>query len=207
MDLSHELRSVIPTVDADVLQVLAGGDVSLTGREVHRLVGTRAYESVRRTLDRLVREGIVERRHAGRSHLFSLNHDHLAANAIKQLAHLRYELFDRIRLMVDAWSIHPTTVALFGSTARADSGSLSDLDVFVLRPFALDPDDTTWTTQLMDLEQAAHRWTGNDVRILEFSEAEIDELLHERVLHDIARDGIELFGTLAPLRRALRQAP
>ena len=43
MDLARPLAVVAPTLDADVLGVLAAGDVSLTGREIQRRVMAERY--------------------------------------------------------------------------------------------------------------------------------------------------------------------
>lgn len=204
MDLHRPLSLVTPTLDGDVLQVLAGGSVALTGREIQRMAGRNSHDGVRRVLDRLVDLGIVDRTSAGRAYMYQLNREHLAAPYIEGIAHVRHELRSRIADAVAAWTVQPAALAIFGSTARDDSGPRSDIDVFILRPAALDPDDDAWSSDLMQLERTIHRWTGNDVRALEMSLDEVAARADEPVLREIVRDGIEIVGTLAPVRAAVR---
>ena len=203
MDLRRPLTSVTPTLDGDALAVLAGGDVELSGREVHRLAGRGSEHGMRKVLDRLAAEGVVLRRSAGQANLYKLNRDHLAAAAIESLAGLRQELLRRMRAAVDAWEVAALVVVLFGSAARGAAGRGSDIDLLVVRHDAVDPEDPTWRAQLTSLADAVTTWTGNDTRVLEYSRAEYAEAAAdgEPVLADALRDGIEIGGSLRSLRR------
>lgn len=55
MDLSRPLTVIVPTVDADVLAVLARATASFTGRQVHQIAGRHSERGVRIALDRLHR--------------------------------------------------------------------------------------------------------------------------------------------------------
>ena len=206
MNLSNPLRLITPTLEGEVLTVLARADHEFTGREVQRAVGA-SQDAVRLALRRLDTQGIVQSRPAGRAILFSLNRDHLAAPLIKSLATLRQDLFDRLRELIAGWQIAPGAAAVFGSVARNESDEQSDLDLFVLRPAGVEVDDPAWRDQLHLLQEKASVWTGNDARILEFGEAELADLAGEEpVLASIAREGIVLAGSLAALRPAERRA-
>ena len=52
MDLSRPMRVVTPTLDGDVLVVLAGTDAPLTGRQVHTVLGRASETGVRMALER-----------------------------------------------------------------------------------------------------------------------------------------------------------
>jgi hypothetical protein len=84
---------------------------------------------------------------------------------------------------------------LFGSVARGSATASSDLDVLVIRGQDCDPDSDPWRTQLLDMSQLATAWTGNDTRVLEYGEAELDATRIDSVLEAALRDGIELFGS------------
>ena len=195
------LRVVTPTVDGDVLGVLAGADAEFTVPQVHRLVGRWSEAGVRKALDRLTSQGIVLRRLAGRTGMYQLNRQHLAAPAISALAFQREELIDRIRNRLVTWKLRPDYAALFGSAARGDMRTDSDIDLFVVRPDD-DLDDEPWREQVASLERDVTAWTGNDARVLEYTTGECRAGLRaeDPVLADIARDGIRLDGPPDMLR-------
>jgi predicted nucleotidyltransferase len=202
MDFRHPLRVITPTLDGDVLAVLARADTDFSGREVHRAVGHSSHTGVRRCLARLVGEGVVLERPAGNAILYHLNRDHLAAPAIEALATVRIRLFERLRETIRGWEVPPAVAAVFGSVARGEADASSDLDLFLLRPDAIDEDHATWRDQVAALEEAAFAWTGNDARTLEYSEAELPTITREEpVIDEISRDGIALVGDLRVLSR------
>lgn len=205
MDFQHPLAVVTPTLDGDVLAVLARADTEFSGREVHRAVGHSSHTGVRKCLERLVGEGIVLERRAGNALLYRLNRGHLAAEHIEALATLRLQLFHRLREMIAEWKIQPTVAAVFGSVARGEATKESDLDIFLLRPSACDEDDPIWHDQTSALQEAATIWTGNDARTLEYGESDLPRLRREEpVLAEIASEGIVLAGHLHDLRRTPR---
>ena len=79
MELSRPLATVTPTLDGDVLRVLARADADFTGGDIHRLLDGPSIRGIAKTLNRLTEQGIVNRRLAGRAFLYRLNRDHLAA--------------------------------------------------------------------------------------------------------------------------------
>jgi predicted nucleotidyltransferase len=201
MDFSRPLAVITPTLDGDVLAALARAETEFAGREVHRAVGHSSHSGVRRCLERLVAEGIVLERPAGNALLYRLNREHLAAPYVEALATLRPQLFERLRVTIADWKIEPAIAAVFGSVARGEAGSDSDLDIFLLRPSGIEEDDSLWREQVIALEQSASAWTGNDTRTLEYSESELARLRREEpVIGEIFSDGIVLAGDLRKLR-------
>ena len=203
MDYRRPLLIVTPTLDGDVLATLARGEVELSGRELARHVGHGSTEGIRRAADRLVGQGTVLRRAAGGAHLYRLNRDHLAAPYIERLANPRGELIERLRSMLTEWSEPAKVAMLFGSVARGEATSTSDLDLLVVRPRAIDADADVWRTQLLELERAVTSWTGNDTRIVEYGEDDLAGLTDEPLLADVLDEGIELVGTRRGLKRML----
>ena len=204
MDLRRPLRVITPTLDGDVLVVLAGAEAEFTGRQVHELAATGSHVGVKKALDRLVEQGVVLRRPAGRAHLYRLNREHLAAPAIEQLVLARSTLVGRLRDAIASWPQLPATAVLFGSIARGSASTDSDLDVLIVRPAEVDPESDVWVDQLAELTRRASAWTGNEARLLEYGEDEIADMPEpEPVLVEAARDGIELFGSVRALRRAI----
>jgi predicted nucleotidyltransferase len=201
MNLQRPLRVVTPTLEGEILRLLAQADKAFTGREIQRMLGV-SQEGVRVALRRLAAQGIVRSETAGRATMFELNRRHIAAPYIEGLASLRLELIERIRQAIGRWETGPVVAVLFGSVARGDADETSDIDVFVVRPKDVDEDDPRWREQISSLEEAATAWTGNDTRTLEFGEKELPRLRKsEPVIQDVTAEGIVLAGSLATLRR------
>src|SRR5215213_7394550 len=104
MDLSAPFPSMFPTVDSAVLTVLTESKKSRTGREVAKQAA-RSPRATKLVLDRLVDHGLVFREEVGRSQVYTLNWDHLAAAPLAELASLRLILFRRLRQAVEDWSL------------------------------------------------------------------------------------------------------
>jgi hypothetical protein len=203
VDLSRPLSVVTPTLDGDVLAVLAGAEQAFSARQVHRLAGRASEQGVRKALARLERQGIVTAEAAGAARLYRLNRAHLAAPHIEALAGLRESLVAGLRTLVDGWILTPAYAAVFGSFARRQAGLESDLDLFVVRPPGIDEDDARWRRQIDALTTAATAWTGNNARVLEYGAQEVRARvsLGDEMLDTVRREGIELAGTGAVMRR------
>jgi predicted nucleotidyltransferase len=200
MDFRHPLRVVTPTLDGDVLALLAGAEEEFNGRRLHRLLGHGSEPGVRKAAERLVDQGIVLRREVGRAKTYRLNRQHIAAAHIEGLAALRMELVARLRAALDSWEEPPLAGILFGSVARGEASAHSDLDLLLVRRQAVDEDSPSWQAQLGDLQREATGWTGNDARILEYGEEELADPAVRSVIDDAISEGIELFGSRYRLR-------
>lgn len=204
MDVARPYSAVVPTVEGDVLVVLAGTTRPLTGRQVAQLVRRGSQKAVSVALERLVEHGVVLREEAGRAYLHALNRDHLAAPAVELLAAMRSELLRRLRGKLSGWSPAPVHASLFGSAARGDGDTHSDVDLLVVRPEGVNEEDRAWRTQVEDLAKAVLSWTGNHPGIAELSAAEFRKLPASSppIVADLRDDGIDLAGT--PIRTALK---
>jgi hypothetical protein len=203
MDMSRAYSAVAPTVDGDVLVVLAGTTQPLTGRRVARLARRGSVAAVAKALGRLVSQGLVIRQEAPPASLYTLNRQHVAASAVETLALIRTELLNRLRHSFSIWTIPPTHASLFGSAARGDGDIDSDIDIFVVRPANVDAESATWDEQLNATGEAVFAWTGNHASIIDFAERDLGQMLDENpsILQDLRRDGIDLSGT--PLHELL----
>jgi predicted nucleotidyltransferase len=201
MNLARPLEVVTPTVDADVLRVLAGADASFTGRQVHQVAGRHSERGVRNALHRLVEQGVVSRERVGAADKYALNREHLAAPHIEALANLRSELIARVRAELEAWHPAAEYVAVFGSAARGDMRPDSDIDLLVVRPTQVALDDDRWRAQVDALTRQVTAWTGNDTRALELAADEIRRRSNAAIVREVARDGITLHGPESYLRR------
>src|SRR5674476_439999 len=131
MDLAMPLAVVTPTLDAAVLHALAATTARASGGQVHRMAGTGSPDGVRRVLTRLVAQGIVLADQHPNATFYLLNRDHVAADAIVALTRLRTTIIDRITDALSSWSPEPVHASLFGSFARGEATTTSDIDILV----------------------------------------------------------------------------
>ncbi|HEY5815847.1 MAG TPA: nucleotidyltransferase domain-containing protein [Solirubrobacterales bacterium] len=195
MNVAKPFEAVSAGVDADVLVALAGSTMPRSGREVARRA-KRSATGVQYALDRLVEHGLVDRLEAGRTFLYTLNRSHLMAPVVEQMAESRNELIQRLRNEIGAWRTPPVHVSLFGSAARGDGDTGSDIDLFVVRPEGADPDDPGWLEQVDGLAESVRAWTGNNAGIVEISEEELVQLRRDPppVIDELRHDAIDLGG-------------
>jgi predicted nucleotidyltransferase len=200
MDVAHPYTAVCPTLDGEVLRVLAGTTMLMTGREVARRTGRNSHSGVLDVLHRLTAHGLVKRVELNRAFLFALNRDHVAAPAVELLAGLRVELFNRIRRAIGAWQIAPVHASVFGSTARADGSLDSDIDLLIVRPSSIADDERCWQAQVDELREKIESWTGNHAGIAEISEAELARLCEEErpIVAELRADAIMVGGSEVP---------
>jgi predicted nucleotidyltransferase len=205
MDFQRPLSVVAPTLDGDVLGVLAGADEEFTGRRIHRVLGRASEHGVRKAADRLVEQGIVSRRQAGQAKLYSLNRSHLAAPYVEGLGSLRAQLIERLREAVADWKEPPSVLFLFGSVARGEAGNESDLDLFVVRPLDVKEESPHWQEQLTELESDATVWTGNEARVIEYGKRDLAEAAVREVAEEVLEDGVAIYGSRPRLRSLLKR--
>jgi predicted nucleotidyltransferase len=208
VDLAHPQTAVSPTLDGEVLRVLAGTTMALTGRQVALLTGRTSHSGVLDSLHRLTEHGLVTRVELNRAYLFALNRDHLAAPAVEMLANMREKLIAEIRRAVGEWQIAPLHVSLFGSAARGDGGTKSDIDLFVVRAGDVDEDEPLWRDQIDDLSDQIQRWTGNHASVVERDESQLASLRATQppILGELLSDAIVISGSAAQLSDLLEAA-
>jgi len=207
MDLARPHSAVTGgALEGDVLTVLAGTTRPLTGRQVARLAAHGSDRGIRLALNRLAEQGLVDAVEAPPAVLYTLNRDHLAAPAAVMLAGLRGTLLERLRETVANWETPPAQASLFGSVARGDGDTSSDIDLFIVRPSDVEEEDVRWRDQLDALARDVARWTGNHAGISEASQDDVARLAAERppIVGDLERDSITLAGPDA--RRLLGSA-
>lgn len=196
MDLNRPIGVITPTIDAEVLAVLAGSTVTFTGAQVQKIMGSHTQKGVWSALQRLSNQGVVIKVQKGSAGLYSLNRDHLAARYILGLANLKSELLERMTKAITKWEIKPIFAAIFGSAARGEMRLDSDIDIFLVRPDKVDVDDNLWVSLQGGIVESVTKWTGNDARVFELSESEVAKgvAANERVLMDIKEQAIVLLG-------------
>ena len=193
MQTQHPLAVITPTLDGDVLTVLARADAPYTVGDVQRVIGGRSHAGIRKVLERLTQQGTVIAQPVGAAISYRLNREHLAAQHIVALANLRATLIERMRVHVEAWPTPPVWAAMFGSAARGDMRPESDIDLFLVDP---DVDPPRWEGLVHQLAGEVSRWTGNDARVLSMTEAEVrvGALRHDPILQSLLDEALTITG-------------
>jgi predicted transcriptional regulator len=204
VDFSRPLATVTPTLDGDVLAVLAMADVTFTTGQIHRMLRQFSEEGIRKVLNRLVTQGVVLAERVGNAVAYRLNHEHLAAEPIVALARLRSTFLARLERDLKDWPAPPKYAAVFGSAARGDMTVGSDLDLFLVRE--RDTLDEVWTRHLEELITNVTRWTGNDARTVEYTTDELHAARNETLVSDVLDHGLTVAGSRAWLVKFLRKS-
>jgi predicted nucleotidyltransferase len=198
MDLSDPTRSVTSTLDGAVLAVLAAAGKPLTVGQVAQQAVRGSEIGVRRSLARLVDQGIVRASLMGRNQVHELNREHVAAPVAVLLAELRSELWRRLRGELRSWQPRPLYACVFGSAARGDGDEASDVDLLLVHPPFLgeerpstpspsvlaavvdalgeaeltgaEPEAArTWEAHVDRLRDLVEAWTGNSLQVVDLS--------------------------------------
>jgi predicted nucleotidyltransferase len=166
---------------------------------VERLAG-RSHAQVREVLRRLSGEGLVDATRAGNAVQYLLNREHVLADAVVSAAFAASIVEERLSTFLKTCQPAPVSVVVFGSFARRDGASESDVDVLVIRSDALDPDDASWGEVRTDIARKLERWTGNPCQVIELSVSEIQDAdaKDETLMSALRAEGRGVFGLALP---------
>jgi predicted nucleotidyltransferase len=169
MDLSHPLRSLAPSLESSVLEVLAGTEAALSASTIARLAqrGTRTGQWP--VLARLVQQGLVLAEPANTGSMYRLNRRHVLAAAVLAATSGRQEILRRLTHSVAQLAPRTVSAAVYGSFARREARDDSDVDLLLVTADELDVGDPAWDEQLTTLEDEFLSWTGNRLEVLTLS--------------------------------------
>lgn len=133
----------------------------------------------------------MEVEHVPPALVYRINTDHLAMPAVRALLHLDEQLRSRLVEQVAGWQRQPESVVVFGSVARGQATAASDIDLLVVRPNAVEPDEASWEGQVAELSHRIGRWTGRPASVIEMSRQEASDgfASREPFLVEADRDG------------------
>jgi predicted nucleotidyltransferase len=209
MDLSSPISSVIPSAHGVVLVVLARTTEPLSGRKVAELTnGKVSQKQANNVLGELSEAGVVLRESRPPAKLYRLNRDHVAADGILALTEIWGRLVQRIRDEISLWGIPALSACLFGSAARGEASTGSDIDVLLVRRgdgSSSEEGEQQWQDQVDRLTERVTTWSGNPCEVLELTPSELQAatLRDDRLARDLRRDAILLVGV--DVRDLLRQ--
>ncbi len=195
MNLSHPLSSLIPTLAGPVLEVLAHTTKPLAGREVLRLLSSKAsQQGVQDALDALAVHGLVNQVEAGGSILNTLNRQHILAPFIIEIADLRRELMARLAAIIREEAPTVGRAILFGSVARGEADEHSDIDILLVWE-----DDASEEGVEENIASRVGELTGNQCNLLHYTASEFEDLTNRapELQTAIISEGIDLTGILA----------
>jgi predicted nucleotidyltransferase len=187
MFFNEPFGGIIPGARGAVLAVLLRTETPLTGRQIYGLVSDDySLWTVQEALKALTRLGLVETQTIGRAGVHTINEVHASVAPLRALL----DPVAALRAAIDAATGGDArAVILFGSIARGEATTDSDIDLAVIAPSGWD--------RRVELEDSVRARLGNDCDVLVFTQAEFDRLATsgEPVVSDILRDGIALIGS------------
>jgi predicted nucleotidyltransferase len=202
MELNRPFATVTPTLDGDVLAVLATHDVTFTTGQIHRILNGFSEEGIRKVLSRLVLQGVVLAERVGNAFAYRLNTEHLAAEPILALAKLPNTFLARLERQLNDWEHSPIYAAVFGSAVHGTMTAHSDVDLFLVQ------DDHTpqplWTRRVNELATTVSKWTGNDARVVEYTIAALRAARTEPLVREVLDHGLTVAGSRAWLLKQVQ---
>lgn len=195
MDFRRPVEAVIPGVQGRILAVLVETTAELNLRTVARLAGVSPAQASR-VLPELVALGLVERREAPPSALFTMVEDNVASRAIRALSRSRAAVLKEFGSLAHDMDPSPVSVVVFGSLATGEADATSDLDIVIIRPAGVLDDDDPWASSLDAWRTAARHLTGNRVQVLDIDETSVKRRLRRptKLWADVIRDGVTVYG-------------
>ncbi|GAA4970991.1 nucleotidyltransferase domain-containing protein [Kineococcus glutinatus] len=188
MDLSDPVSAVIPTLEGQVLRVLAGTTRPMTASTIARLAARGSGPGVRVALQRLVDVGTVLQDRVGRQYEYRANRDHAAWPAIQAAVDFangfRARLDAEIGRLIHDVTAHEApdvgwgervTCALFGSTARGTADAESDVDLVLVIPDGVPAESGEALSE--HLSERITLFTGNPVNTLLLTTGQRDEMV------------------------------
>lgn len=196
MDFSNPIGSFIPGVRGRVLKTLLEAPRPLSIRQMARLSKVSAPQAGN-VLDQLTEEGLVLREDIPPAMCYELNREHLLAPLLCDLNESWSRAVEEIQTVANSLRPSPVSVILFGSMARKEATSDSDIDVLFVRPSEINEDDDAWWEAMEMFRVAVYSFCGNDVRIIEYGIEELKERLDEPrgFWESVIEDEIVLSGT------------
>jgi hypothetical protein len=195
VDFVRPLEAIVPGVQGRVLSVLAETTADLNMRTIARLADA-SLAQASRVLARLVELGVVERRDVPPSSLFRLVRQHVAAGPLLALARGRDALMSEMGRLASGLPVVPMSAIVFGSFARGEAETESDIDTVLVRPAGVEESDESWSESVEQWRTSLRRASGNLVEVLEVGSDEVVALLTSRrqVWRDIRSDGLVVHG-------------
>jgi predicted nucleotidyltransferase len=215
MDFTDPSLAITPTLDGPVLIALALAGKPFTVSELANKTSRGSEIGIRRSLGRLVAQGVVTATEMGNSRVYNLNREHVAAKIAIDMSDLRSEVWRRISRQFEKWAVRPIYACVFGSAARHQADLSSDIDLLLIHPSTLaelseaqksrsfiaslgmwanvvstrvmtEAQTKAWDKNVDALDGLVRSWTGNPLQVVSISAIEWSE--HRRRRSEIYQE-------------------
>ncbi len=136
-----------------------------SGRELARRAGV-AHGTASRILEELGRQGVVVTRRYGRADMHRLNGEHILYPLVREMFEREERVPDQLKTLVRG-ELHEvggiSEAYLFGSAARGDMTTASDIDLAVVMPKRADAETEA---PLERLAERVRKTFGSELRVL-----------------------------------------
>ncbi|MCT9872082.1 nucleotidyltransferase domain-containing protein [Paenarthrobacter aurescens] len=197
MQLHNPLRAICPTLEADVLMALVDGRRTTPGQLIRERGIQASVSGARRCLERLEANGIVIALRVGNRTEYALNPRHMLAAVVAEASRGTERFIEFLIRAISDWPEQPLQVTLFGSAARREMRSDSDIDLLFVIP---DGASDELYELIGDLAVDAYSLTGNDVRPMIY---EASEVRSAPIFDSITSEGNHVAGDRSWLSRHL----
>lgn len=178
-----------------VLTVLDRAAPNLSGRTIASMAEGVSPAQVNLVLRKFERLGIVNVESVPPSKLYTLNRNHFGTKALLQLLGQFDAFLQEAHKKLGAWSSKPNAVWLFGSAARGEANSDSDIDlVFVWKKSNWNSGETG--DAITKFADWAYQVTGNEPNLLHISMSELDLMIAKKdaLIGQLRRDAKVVWG-------------
>lgn len=188
--LPHPLSGLFTDTRARVLDVLLASAAALSGREIARRGGV-APTSAGDALEALYEAGLVRVRPDGRSHLWSIAEEHALVRLLR--AWTADVDVEARRIVEEVLDEVPAALVVFGSTARADDKTDSDVDLLLV---ATDPARRRrYRERSAMISRRLRLLLGRKVEVIVMDAAELRNRASSSFVSNVIRDGRVLAGS------------
>ena len=201
VDLGQPWADVMSGARGSVLATLVRLEAPVTVRTLARHAGV-SPQGALRLVNELAVAGLVRLQPAGRALMVELNREHLGAEPLTALVATRARLVERLCEQLAGWD-NLAGAWLFGSAARGDGDSASDIDLLLVASRSTNTDQ--WSQQTAQLVSRAQAWTGNPVQLVEHTRRSLAALVRDdnALIEALRLEGIPL---TPKTRQLLRRA-
>lgn len=179
MQISNSAADFLnPSVIA-VLKVLDRAAPNLSGRTIADMVEGVSVAQVNLVLRKFEQLGLVSVVSSPPAKLYSLNRTHFGTKALLDLIGQFDSFLSEASIRLSSWNRKPKAVWLFGSAARGDATSDSDIDLILIwsKP---DWQSSLVEAELEDFSMWALRATGNEPNLLHISMSELEVMIQKK---------------------------
>jgi predicted nucleotidyltransferase len=200
MDFSRPIEALIPGVRGQILTVVMGAGREMSTAQIARLADVSVAQASR-VLGQLTELGVMSRRETPPSVQYQPVEGNDVVELLRGLTSLRERTISFAITTSDRITPAPVHLGIYGSVATRRARAESDIDVIVVRPAIADFSDD-WTESLDGWRRSVSEFAGNQVQLLEVSEADwADRDLSEPLWSSIEREQIVLTPTRARAAR------